>query len=119
MCCQPSLAAEHSRRSTAAQPRCRQLRTVKAGAQGLATSGTERAGGANTGCFQAVGVFRVLAMLKGARTAEQLAEEERVQAAQDGGEHLLLEQRHVPARRRRARRQQRPLHALRKGFQVH
>ena len=50
----------------------------------------------------------------GGPTPQQLAEQERVQAAQDGGQRLLLQQRHMPARGRCARRQQRPLHALRR-----
>lgn len=47
------------------------------------------------------------------RTGEQLAKEQRIQAAQDGGQHLLLQQRHVAPRRRAPRRQKRPLHPLR------
>ena len=46
------------------------------------------------------------------RTGEEFAEEQGVQSAQDGGEHLLLQQGHVAPRRSTPRWQQRPLHPL-------
>ena len=50
--------------------------------------------------------------LETARTAQQLAEEQRVEAAQDGGQRLLLQKRHVTARGCACGGQQRPLHPL-------